>query len=143
MDLGLTGKVAVVVASSKGLGRAAAEELVREGVRVVICARGAEALEETGPDPRDLEPILEHQRLAMEHLENAIRLLEPQQDQQQPQDQSGSEQQQQQSQAEDEEQVTQRQAERRLQALRDREAERERQRRERRRIEPEPVEKDW
>lgn len=47
MDLGLTGKVAVVVASSKGLGRAAAEELVREGVRVVICARGAEALEET------------------------------------------------------------------------------------------------
>jgi len=47
MDLGLTGKVAVVVASSKGLGRAAAEELVREGARVVICARGAEALEET------------------------------------------------------------------------------------------------
>jgi len=47
MDLGLTGKVAVVVASSKGLGRAAAEELVGEGVRVVICARGVEALEET------------------------------------------------------------------------------------------------
>lgn len=46
MDFGLTGKVAVVVASSKGLGRAAAEELVREGARVVICARGAEALEE-------------------------------------------------------------------------------------------------
>ncbi len=47
MDLGLSGKVAVVVASSRGLGRAAAEELAAEGARVVICARGAEALEET------------------------------------------------------------------------------------------------
>jgi 3-oxoacyl-[acyl-carrier protein] reductase len=47
MELGLSGKVAVVVASSKGLGRAAAEELAREGARVVICARGAEALEDT------------------------------------------------------------------------------------------------
>ncbi len=47
MKLGLSGKVAVVVASSKGLGRAAAEELAAEGARVVICARGAEALEET------------------------------------------------------------------------------------------------
>ena len=47
MELGLAGKVAVVVASSKGLGRAAAEELAREGARVAICARGAEALEAT------------------------------------------------------------------------------------------------
>ncbi len=47
MDLGISGKVAVVVASSKGLGRAAAQELACEGARVVICARGAEALEET------------------------------------------------------------------------------------------------
>lgn len=47
MDLGLAGKVAVVVASSKGLGRAAAEELAAEGARIVICARGAEALEQT------------------------------------------------------------------------------------------------
>lgn len=46
MDLGLQGKVAVVVASSRGLGRAAAEELAAEGARVVICARGQEALEE-------------------------------------------------------------------------------------------------
>ena len=46
MDFGLNGKVAVVVASSKGLGRAAAEELAREGARVVICARGIDALEE-------------------------------------------------------------------------------------------------
>jgi 3-oxoacyl-[acyl-carrier protein] reductase len=47
VDLGLTGRVAVVVASSKGLGRAAAEELAREGARVVLCARGEEALEAT------------------------------------------------------------------------------------------------
>ena len=44
MDLGLNGKVALVAAASKGLGRATAEELAREGARVVICARGAEAL---------------------------------------------------------------------------------------------------
>jgi len=44
MDLGLTGKVALVAAASKGLGRACAEEFAREGARVVICARGQEAL---------------------------------------------------------------------------------------------------
>ena len=44
MDLGLAGKVAVVTASSKGLGRAVAEELAAEGAKVVICARGEESL---------------------------------------------------------------------------------------------------
>jgi len=44
MDLGLKGRVALVAAASKGLGRATAEELAREGARVVICARGADAL---------------------------------------------------------------------------------------------------
>jgi 3-oxoacyl-[acyl-carrier protein] reductase len=44
MDLGIAGKVALVTASSKGLGRATAEALAAEGVRVVICARGEEAL---------------------------------------------------------------------------------------------------
>ena len=47
MDLGLTGRVAVVAAGSKGLGRAIAEELAAEGAAVVVCARGAEALEDT------------------------------------------------------------------------------------------------
>ncbi|MDF1505669.1 SDR family oxidoreductase [Roseisolibacter sp. H3M3-2] len=46
MDLGLGGKVALVAASSRGLGRAVAEELAREGAHLVMCARGAEALEE-------------------------------------------------------------------------------------------------
>lgn len=45
MDLGLGGRVAVVAAGSKGLGRAVAEELAGEGAAVVICARGKEALE--------------------------------------------------------------------------------------------------
>jgi len=40
MDLGLRGKVALVAASSKGLGRAVAEELAAEGAHLVICARG-------------------------------------------------------------------------------------------------------
>jgi 3-oxoacyl-[acyl-carrier protein] reductase len=41
MDLGLRGRVAIVAAASKGLGRAAAEELAREGAQVAICARTA------------------------------------------------------------------------------------------------------
>lgn len=45
MDLGLKGRVALVAASSKGLGRAIAEELAAEGCDLVMCARGAEALE--------------------------------------------------------------------------------------------------
>lgn len=44
MELGLARKVAVVAASSRGLGRAIAEELAAEGASVVICARGEEAL---------------------------------------------------------------------------------------------------
>jgi 3-oxoacyl-[acyl-carrier protein] reductase len=47
MDLGLKGKVALVAASSRGLGRAVAEELAAEGVDLVLCARGAPALEQT------------------------------------------------------------------------------------------------
>ena len=44
MDFGLEGKVALVAAASKGLGRACAAEFAREGARVVICARGQDAL---------------------------------------------------------------------------------------------------
>ncbi len=44
MDLGISGRVALVTAASKGLGRASAVALAREGANVVICARGADAL---------------------------------------------------------------------------------------------------
>jgi len=72
MDLGLRGKSALVAAASRGLGRAVAYELAAEGARVMMCARGSEALEraraelaeETGSDVRavaadlsDLEQI--------------------------------------------------------------------------------------
>jgi 3-oxoacyl-[acyl-carrier protein] reductase len=44
MDLGLKGKVALLAASSRGLGRAVAEELAAEGASLVLTARGAPAL---------------------------------------------------------------------------------------------------
>jgi 3-oxoacyl-[acyl-carrier protein] reductase len=44
VDLSLSGKVALVTAASKGLGRAIATELAREGARVVISSHDDEAL---------------------------------------------------------------------------------------------------
>lgn len=46
MDLQLSGKIAIVTGSSKGLGLASARALVEEGCRVTICARGEAALDE-------------------------------------------------------------------------------------------------
>ena len=47
MDLGLNGKIALVAAASKGLGRAVAEELAAEGASLVLCARGNDELQAT------------------------------------------------------------------------------------------------
>ena len=52
MDLGLKGKKAIVCAASKGLGRACAMSLAREGVEVVITARTAADLERTADEIR-------------------------------------------------------------------------------------------
>jgi 3-oxoacyl-[acyl-carrier protein] reductase len=46
MDLGIKGKTALVVAASKGMGKASAMGLAAEGARVVMCARGEAALKE-------------------------------------------------------------------------------------------------
>jgi 3-oxoacyl-[acyl-carrier protein] reductase len=54
MDLGIKGRTALVCAASKGLGKGCAASLAREGVSLVITARGAEALEATAAELRKL-----------------------------------------------------------------------------------------
>jgi len=53
MDLGIRGKTALVCAASKGLGKGCAMSLAREGVNLVITARGPEALEATASEIRN------------------------------------------------------------------------------------------
>lgn len=52
MDLGLRGKVALVAASSQGLGRAAAEELAAEGADLILCSRTEETLQQAAEEIR-------------------------------------------------------------------------------------------
>jgi 3-oxoacyl-[acyl-carrier protein] reductase len=52
MDLGLHGKVALVTAASRGLGRACAEALAAEGARVAICSRNEERITTTATEIR-------------------------------------------------------------------------------------------
>ncbi|MGZ5899454.1 MAG: SDR family oxidoreductase [Reyranella sp.] len=53
MDLGIRGRTALVCAASKGLGKACAMALGREGVTLVITARGAAALDATAQEIRE------------------------------------------------------------------------------------------
>ena len=83
MDLGLNGKVALVAASSRGIGRATAATLAAEGARVVMCARDRDTLEqaadricaETGAEvftvPTDLSSAEGPARLVEAALEQA------------------------------------------------------------------------
>jgi len=64
MDLGINGKWALVCAASKGLGKGCATALVREGVNVVITARGAETLAATAAELRTLNPAVEVRTVA-------------------------------------------------------------------------------
>lgn len=57
MDLGITGKRALVCASSKGLGLGCAEALAEAGVNLVMNARGAEALEASAQAIRDAHGV--------------------------------------------------------------------------------------
>ncbi|UCG23340.1 MAG: SDR family oxidoreductase [Chloroflexota bacterium] len=68
MDLQLAGKVALVTAASKGLGKATARQLAYEGARIAICARSpavdqaaAELGRETGAEPLALRADLTRQ----------------------------------------------------------------------------------
>ena len=54
MDLGISGKNALVCGASKGLGRGCAEALVKEGVNVTLVARNAATLEATANELRKL-----------------------------------------------------------------------------------------
>lgn len=56
MDLGIKGRTAIVCAASKGLGKGCAMALAKEGVNVVISARGKEALEATADEIRKAAP---------------------------------------------------------------------------------------
>jgi len=58
MDLGIAGRVALVTASSKGLGRASALALADEGCKVVVCARGEDALRATEKELAERTEVL-------------------------------------------------------------------------------------
>lgn len=64
MDLGIQGKWALVCAASKGLGKGCAQALVKEGVNVVITARGVQALEATAAELRALNPAVQVRAVA-------------------------------------------------------------------------------
>ena len=57
MDLGISGRNALVCAASKGLGRGCAFALAKEGVNLVIVARGREALEATADEIRSVTGV--------------------------------------------------------------------------------------
>jgi 3-oxoacyl-[acyl-carrier protein] reductase len=54
MDLGLKGTTALVMAASKGIGRACALKIAAEGANVVIGARSKDALEQTASEIQQL-----------------------------------------------------------------------------------------
>ncbi len=86
MDLGIKGKVALVAAASRGLGRAVAAELAAEGAALVLCSRNAETINQTaneiaqatGADvlglPADVSKADEVERLVQSAIERFERI---------------------------------------------------------------------
>ncbi len=86
MDLGLTGRVAVIGGGSKGLGRACADSLAQEGTSLAICSRNAEELEAAAAEiravagvevlavPGDLSRLEDIQRLIQTAVDHYGRL---------------------------------------------------------------------
>ena len=58
MDYKLKGKVAIIGGGSKGLGKASAIALAKQGVNIVLCARNKEELEKTKSEIETL--VLRH-----------------------------------------------------------------------------------
>lgn len=76
MDLDLAGKVALVTAASKGLGRATALQLAREGARVMISSREEEQLRDTAAEIREATgAAVEHCAADVSQAKDLARLL--------------------------------------------------------------------
>jgi 3-oxoacyl-[acyl-carrier protein] reductase len=58
MDLGLSGRSALVTGASRGIGRAIAGRLVAEGCAVAVCARGAEGLRQAEKELREAGAVV-------------------------------------------------------------------------------------
>ena len=77
MDLGLAGRVALVAASSKGLGWAIANGLAAEGARVMISGCDEASLEDTTGEIRDAtNAVVDHQRADLTRAEDIRALVE-------------------------------------------------------------------
>jgi 3-oxoacyl-[acyl-carrier protein] reductase len=73
MDLGISGRWAIVCAASKGLGLGCAQALAKEGVNLVINARGQEALEQAAVQLRGLHPNIEVRTVIGDVAEPSVR----------------------------------------------------------------------
>jgi 3-oxoacyl-[acyl-carrier protein] reductase len=73
MELGISGRWAIVCAASKGLGLACARALAKEGVNLVINARGDETLRSAAAELRGLAPTIEVRTVAGDISEPAVR----------------------------------------------------------------------
>ena len=77
MDLGLAGRVALIAASSKGLGWAIANGLAAEGARVMISGCDEASLEDTAGEIREAtNAVVDHQRADLTRAEDIRALVE-------------------------------------------------------------------